>query len=44
MRMPEGGILFNWRCPINRANVAARLDKIRAAWQGPAEVGRRGAR
>jgi hypothetical protein len=44
MRMPEGGILFNWRCPINRVNIATRLDKIRAVWPGPAEAGRRGAR
>jgi hypothetical protein len=34
----QGGVLFNWRCPINASNVARRLDAIRAAW--PKGVGR----
>ncbi|MFI4996038.1 MAG: hypothetical protein ACHQAQ_09675 [Hyphomicrobiales bacterium] len=33
----QGGILFNWRCPIDEKNVAKRLDEIRAAWPNPSK-------
>jgi hypothetical protein len=32
LRMPGGGILFNWRCALTRATVEARLDAVRKAW------------
>jgi hypothetical protein len=35
----QGGVLFNWRCPLSAKTVAERLDAVRAAWPKTAEGG-----